>query len=128
MYGTSSEIPKNPMTPTENNRNVCAGIPNKLTIEVKNNVKKVKLLTNPIMTPIGLCLPICLDPTTEERMIGKTGKIHGDNTVTIPDKNEKISNNTMTIEYFESNFQFYHHSIYLPLYHSHQFARMYVDR
>jgi hypothetical protein len=64
-----------------------AGIPSCLTIVERNSVKKVKLAINPITTPSGLCLPVA---SLEDRIIGKRGRIHGDNTVTTPAKNANI--------------------------------------
>jgi len=59
----------------------------------RNKVKKVKLKMNPVTTPNGLAFPIVFPPRVEVRIIGKIGKIQGDNTVTIPAKNaNNISN------------------------------------
>ena len=60
-----------------------------LTIVDKNNVKKVKLKTNPVMTPIGLALPIWVVPILEDKIIGSIGKMQGERIVTIPAKNAK---------------------------------------
>jgi len=51
------------------------------TIVERKRVKKVKLPINPITTPKGFCFP---DTSAEERMIGRSGKMQGDKTVTMP--------------------------------------------
>jgi len=70
-------------------RNESAGIPLILTNVDKNKVKKVKLKINPVITPNGLFLLIFPDSTVEDKIIGKTGKIHGDKIVTTPAKKAK---------------------------------------
>jgi len=75
-------------TTIETNLNESAGTPLTLTIVDKNNVKKVKLETKPITTPIGFCFPT---PLAEDKIIGIKGKIQGESTVTTPAKNAKPS-------------------------------------
>ncbi len=63
-----------------------ADIPRDFTNVAKAKVKKVKLKTKPRTIPKGL---LCPPPTLPDKTIGKTGRIQGDKTVTIPAKNAK---------------------------------------
>jgi hypothetical protein len=58
----------------------------------RKSVKKVKLATNPVITPSGRDVPICFPPILEESMIGKIGSIQGERIVTIPAINANASN------------------------------------
>jgi hypothetical protein len=62
-------------------------MPLNLTIVERKSVKKVKLRTNPITTPIGRDFPVFTPPILEVRIIGRIGRIHGESTVIIPAKN-----------------------------------------
>jgi len=57
-----------------------------LTILESAKVKKVKLKIKPATIPNGLFLPPIKPP---ERIIGRTGRMHGDKIVTIPEINAK---------------------------------------
>ena len=70
------------------NRRESAGIPIKRTSVDKNNVKKVKLATKPMTTPIGLFLPDV--SAVDDKIMGKSGRIQGDKTVTTPAKKAKV--------------------------------------
>ena len=84
-------MPNKNMTMIENVLKESAGMCSVWTVDVKNSVKKVKLRINPVTIPNGRAFP---PPTALERTIGRTGKIHGERTVTIPAINEKrMSNN-----------------------------------
>lgn len=61
-----------------------------LTIVDKNKVKKVKLKTKPVITPIGLALPIWVVPMLEDKIIGSIGKMQGERIVIIPARNANI--------------------------------------
>ena len=76
----------------ETNLNEPAGIPLSLTIVDRKSVKNVKLPMNPRTTPRGFCFP---DPSAEDKMIGSSGKIHGDKTVTIPARKAKAMRRNM---------------------------------
>jgi len=65
----------------ERERRESAGILKKLTREDKNRVKKVKEAIKPRTTPSGFLLP---DLSTEERIIGRSGRIQGERIVTNP--------------------------------------------
>lgn len=65
------------------------GMPDSLTMVERKRVKKVKLKINPVITPIGLALPISVVPIEEDRMIGKIGRMQGERIVTTPAKNAK---------------------------------------
>jgi hypothetical protein len=81
-----SDKPKQKTIITDRTLNASEGIPRSLTIVVKNNVKNVKLRTNPETIPNGRLDPA---PTPLDRTIGRTGKIHGERIVTIPARNAK---------------------------------------
>ena len=87
--GIRKEIPKRKITTMEINLKESAGIPKTLTIVVRNNVKKVKLATNPIMTPIGRDFPVSCPPIVDVRIMGSIGKMQGERIVTIPAKKAK---------------------------------------
>lgn len=70
-----------------------------MTRDERNRVKKVKLATNPKTTPSGRDLPLFLPPMDEERIIGKTGKMHGESIVTIPAIKEKTTSNSIFVRY-----------------------------
>ncbi len=84
-------MPKPAITSTETRRKDPAGIPVSWTIDERNSVKNEKLATKPTTTPIGRDLLVFLSPIDEDRTIGNIGKMQGDNMVTIPARNEKIS-------------------------------------
>ena len=81
------------MTNTDTSLIAPAEIPLSRTIVERKSVKKVKLKTNPMTTPMGRELPIYLSPMLEERIIGKIGNMHGESTVIIPAKNAKAISN-----------------------------------
>jgi hypothetical protein len=83
------------MTNTEIVRSVSADIPVNLIIVVRNNVKKVKLVINPVTTPRGLFLPPVRVP---DSTIGRIGRMHGERIVTMPPINAK--NNKSSITYY----------------------------
>jgi len=84
-----SDTPNPATTKTDTKRSVSAGTPLTLTIVERKSVKKVKLSTNPITTPIGRDFPISTPPILEVRIIGRIGSMQGDRTVIIPAKNAK---------------------------------------
>ena len=92
-------IPKIKIITTERVRKLSAGMCKSLTIEVKNNVKKVKLKINPLTIPKGRFRP---PPTEADKTIGKIGKMHGDKIVTIPAKNANKVRITMLLLYTNS--------------------------
>ena len=73
----------------EKKRRLSEGSPVAFTIEDKKSVKKVKLRINPVIMPRGFFLSPSIVP---ERTIGKTGRIHGERTVTIPARKAKPIN------------------------------------
>jgi len=81
------------MTTTEKLRIVSAEIPLSLTTVERKRVKKVKLRTNPMTTPIGLDFPVFTPPILDVSMIGRIGKIHGESTVMTPAKNANAISN-----------------------------------
>jgi hypothetical protein len=84
--GTTSENPKNPTTKTDKNRNASGEMPVSFTVTERKRVKKVKLNTNPVMTPRGLFFPPPMDP---DKTIGSIGNMQGERMVTIPAKKAK---------------------------------------
>jgi membrane peptidoglycan carboxypeptidase len=83
--------------PIDTNRKLSAGIPLSCTIVDKKSVKKVKLRINPTTTPKGLLRPVV--SVVDDRMIGKTGRIHGERIVTIPAKNANAIRSNIGISY-----------------------------
>jgi hypothetical protein len=64
----------------------------------RKRVKNVKLKTNPVTIPKGLLLPLV--SKEDERIIGKTGSIQGDNIVTTPATNANITKIIILLFYF----------------------------
>ena len=79
------------MTITERSLSVSAGMPLTRTIVERKSVKKVKLTTKPVITPNGRAFPVCAPPMVDERIIGRSGRMHGESTVTIPAKKARLS-------------------------------------
>lgn len=65
---------------------VSPGSPVARTIEVRNRVKKVKLMMNPETTPSGRFFPSWAEAP---RTIGRSGRIQGERMVTSPPKKAK---------------------------------------
>lgn len=112
----------------DRNRKDSAGIPLNLTIVDKKRVKNVKLKINPTITPIGCDLPDLCPPTEVDNIIGKTGKMHGERTVTIPAKNANAISRIISILYLTRSLQFDHHSILLLRSPDYLLVQMYVDK
>lgn len=70
-------------------------MPDAATMIDRKSVKKVKLATNPITTPNGRLFPEL--STDEERIIGRTGKIHGERIVTTPARKEKARRRNISL-------------------------------
>jgi len=87
--GIKKEMPKPPMIAIEIRRKDPVGILLKWTIVERKRVKKVKLAINPTTTPKGRLLLTFSSPTTEERTIGRIGRIQGERIVTTPAKKAK---------------------------------------
>ncbi len=95
--GTRSDIPKTPMTTTANKRSVSADMSSILTSVERNSVNRVKLATNPTITPSGRARPISSPPKLDERISGRIGRIQGESTVTTPAKNAKVTRSNILI-------------------------------
>lgn len=89
-WGIRREIPKRAIVITERSLNVSAGIPLSRTRLDRKRVKKVKLKTKPMTTPKGLPFPRLVPPRVEDKIIGRSGNIHGESTVTTPAKNANM--------------------------------------
>ncbi len=88
----SKLAPNPPKTKIDKNLNQSAETPLNLTKVDKNKVKKVKLATKPNTTAMGFRLP---DWSEDDKMMGRSGKIQGDKTVTIPAKKAKMMRSNM---------------------------------
>jgi hypothetical protein len=87
VAGISKLSPNNPIITIATYRKLSDPMPVALTMLESRSVKNVKLTIKPATIPNGLFFP----PVRElDNTIGKIGRMHGDNTVTIPARNAKM--------------------------------------
>ena len=73
-------------------RRASGEMPSARTRAVSDSVKAVKLATKPASTPSGRALP---PPTLPDSTMGRTGRMHGESTVTSPDRKAKARSTAM---------------------------------